>query len=234
MIENSTTEADTRKIKEQAAAWGADLCGVADAERFSDAPRGHRPQDLWSGCRSVVVIASRFPIDRLDVADECYTTARDEMVEKMNWMAARLAEWMNEQGWPAKEMLSTRDGGLEADGRYRALLSMKHAAMMAGLGKIGKNTLLINNRYGNMIWLNAVLTQVPLAADPIADYDACLPDCNLCIRSCKAKALGNPAMSQHDCYLKAFRPVQGREDGKTEIILCNTCRVVCPQAFGCA
>lgn len=233
MSENSAMDEITRKIKEQAAALGADLCGVADAERFADAPTGHRPKDLWADCRAVIVIAAQFPTDRLDVAGERYTNARDEMVEKMNRMAAQLAQWMNEQGWPAKEMLSTRGGGFDADGRYRAPLSMKHAAMLAGLGKIGKNTLLVNERYGNMIWLNAVLTQTPLVADRMADYEGCLPDCELCVQSCEAGALGSPAMNQHECYLHAFRPVQDREDGKTEIILCNTCRVVCPQAFGC-
>ncbi len=45
-------------------------------------------------------------------------------------------------------------------GRWRNIVSAKHCAVAAGLGRIGKNTLVVTPEYGNMVWLNAVLTDV--------------------------------------------------------------------------
>lgn len=48
----------------------------------------------------------------------------------------------------------------------RGLLSMKHAAVLAGLGTLGKSTLLLNEAYGNLLTLGAILTEFDLASDP--------------------------------------------------------------------
>ena len=67
---------------------------------------------------------------------------------------------------------------------------------LAGLGKIGRNTLLINKDYGNMIWLGAVLTSLTLDGDPIVSYQACVPDCSLCIDKCPQNALDGIILDQ--------------------------------------
>jgi epoxyqueuosine reductase QueG len=48
-------------IRESALALGADLCGIAPAERFHQAPPGFRPADLFPQAQSVVVMAKRVP-----------------------------------------------------------------------------------------------------------------------------------------------------------------------------
>lgn len=78
----------------------------------------------------------------------------------------------------------------EAENKYaRAILSMRHAGYLAGLGLLGKNTLLINEKYGNMIQIGAVLVDIELENDPIATYNICSTECSLCIDSCPQKAL---------------------------------------------
>ena len=52
-------------VKHFAAELGADLCGVASVDRFVAAPKGHHPQDIFPGCRSVIVLACEFPRDAL-------------------------------------------------------------------------------------------------------------------------------------------------------------------------
>ena len=44
----------------------------------------------------------------------------------------------------------------------RGILSLKHSAQACGIGCIGKNTLLINEKYGNRLYLGAVITNVEL------------------------------------------------------------------------
>ena len=46
-------------IKQRAAELGADLCGIAPVERFSQAPAGFHPTDVLPDCRSVISVAAR-------------------------------------------------------------------------------------------------------------------------------------------------------------------------------
>jgi epoxyqueuosine reductase QueG len=98
---------------------------------------------------------------------------------------------------------------------------------LAGLGKIGRNTLLINDRFGNMIWLSAVLTTLELRPDPPAAYEACIPSCALCSKACPVNALETEFMKQQICYDHAYSNDSGRE-----VISCWTCRKVCPRLLG--
>lgn len=231
MVDHST-DVLTHDIKTEARALGADLCGIASADRFSEAPPGHHPTDVLPGCRSVIVVASRFPTDQLDVAGDAYTIARDNMREKMNQIAVRLAAWLKTRGLQSREVLAAGRITVEADGRIRDELSLKHAGMLAGLGAIGRNSLLINDHYGNMIWLSAVLTTAALTYDPPTDYAACRPNCRRCADVCEVKAFEDRLVQQRVCYSHAFRKASGRQDGREEIIVCNSCRIACPNAFG--
>ncbi len=99
---------------------------------------------------------------------------------------------------------------------------------LAGLGRLARNTLLINERFGNMIQIGAVLLDAELQGDPIASYEVCPPDCSLCIDVCPVGALDGETVVQKLC-----RPLacHGTERG---FILkkCNRCRSVCPHALG--
>ena len=48
------------EIKNYLLQSGADLCGIAGIERFSDAPEGYHPTDVLPDCKSVIVIAKKF------------------------------------------------------------------------------------------------------------------------------------------------------------------------------
>ena len=85
----------------------------------------------------------------------------------------------------------------EPERKYgRAILSLRHAGYLAGLGNLGKNTLLINEKFGNMIQLGAVLINTELKGDEIAEYEACLPDCQICLDSCPQGALDGITVNQ--------------------------------------
>jgi epoxyqueuosine reductase QueG len=57
---------EANQVKEIAASLGADLCGIAPAERFLNAPTGFRPSDIYPDVKSVVVFAKR-------VLKECFS-----------------------------------------------------------------------------------------------------------------------------------------------------------------
>src|SRR4030043_53854 len=146
-------------IKTRAMQEGADLCGITPVARFADAPKGFHPRDIYPECKSVIIFASRFPLDNLRARTTVpYTFTRNMMVNKMDGIAFHLAQDLEAVDIPSIPIPSAEPYDYwDAGKRHgRGILSLKHAAQLAGLGVIGKNTLLINEKYGNMIWLGAV------------------------------------------------------------------------------
>ena len=111
-------------------------------------------------------------------------------------------------------------------------ISLKHAAELAGLGVIGKNYLLTNPEYGNLLWFSAVLTDADLIPDTNSITDKKAPymncsDCNKCVEMCPSKALDNPAaFGRKNCTDVMFKMGNGKW-----VIRCFLCRKVCPNRF---
>ena len=51
----------SEEIKSITLNLGADKCGIASIDRFSSAPTGFRPTDIYSKCQSVVVFIKKLP-----------------------------------------------------------------------------------------------------------------------------------------------------------------------------
>ena len=219
------------EVKQVVREEGADICGIASAERFSGAPKGFQPIDIYDKCKSVVVFARKLPTEAL-FASNCvpYTFMSMMMTQEVDRLVISIAMKLEEMGLGAVPIPSDDPyEHWEPERSYgRAILSMKHAAQLAGLGVMGKNTLLINKDYGNMIRLGAVLVDAELEPDPVADYEACLPDCRLCLDSCPQHALDGDTVNQKLC-----RPLSNfmTEKGYT-LTKCHVCRSICPNALG--
>ena len=50
-----------KQIKEIILNKGADLCGIANIDRFIDTPAGFHPLDIYKDCKSVIVFGKRLP-----------------------------------------------------------------------------------------------------------------------------------------------------------------------------
>lgn len=213
------------QIKEMCIQQGVDLVGIASADSFKEAPEGVHPKDVLSTCESVIVLCCEFPRDSVNHDAATYTSVRNEMTDKMNKLAKLISKEIKAKGYDSRAITSIASSWI--NGRNRGTISLKHAGVLAGLGRIGKNTLLVNDKYGNMIWLSAVLTSIPLVSDSLADYTTCKAGCRLCIDSCPSKALGNELMNQRACSSYAFK----RDTGELEI-QCWKCRQICPNHLG--
>ncbi len=155
----------SKSIKRKTFKLGADICGFAPVSRFADAPKGFHPVDIYPDCKSVIVFGARYPLSTLHAkTNSPYTLIRNRMVQKLDTISFTLADDLEKEGITAIPIPSSEPYDYwDTDRRHgRGILSLKHAGMLAGLGTIGKNTLLINGQYGNMIWLGAVLVPIDL------------------------------------------------------------------------
>jgi len=69
-------------------------------------------------------------------------------------------------------------------------ISLRHAAVGAGLGIIGKNRLLLTEQWGPRVRLGAVVTDAPLNPDKPLQENLC-GDCDLCVQACPGQALNS-------------------------------------------
>jgi epoxyqueuosine reductase QueG len=219
------------EVKEIVRNLGADLCGIAPIERFDDAPKDFHPTDIYKDTKSVVVFAKRVPGESL-FAESCvpYTYVNNIITQKVDELGFDISLELEKHGIKAVPIPSDDPyEHWEPERSYgRAILSLRHAAHLAGLGVLGKNNLLVNSEFGNMIQIGAILIPVELQGDEIATYEGCSQDCNLCIDSCPEKALNGVTVNQELC-----RPHSNYRTEKGYILKkCNLCRRVCPNAKG--
>lgn len=216
------------EVKQLAYELGADLCGIASIDRFDDAPKGYHPLDVLPTCRSVISMGIRFPVAALKSPTPVpYTRIRNSITAKMDAIALDLCIGLEKRGAHALPIPTNESERDVRTGRWRSIISQKHAAQAAGLGTIGRHSLLITPQFGSMLWLGSVLTEAELEPDPL--LESICTNCNLCVDACPVNALASPEMAQQTCWDYAFG-----DDAEKEIwrISCHRCRDICPYNLG--
>lgn len=220
-----------RKIKELARQLGADVCGIGSISRFKNAPAGFSPLDLFDKCKSVIALGIALPKALYEVPprllyghfnsktcsilDDIELKLAKELEEQYNCLAIPVPCDAPMEYWDTENMTA------------KGLISMKHTAVLCGLGSIGKSSLLINPEYGNRLTIGAVLTDLELESDDLQP-DLCIAGCSKCIDSCPAQAIADMRVNQKLCRLNTY----GKTTRGFDTVDCNICRTVCPMRFG--
>ena len=220
-------------IRKLALSIGADVCGFADIDRFAGAPEGFSPTDVYAGCQTVIVFGVALPKGTAMISPRLVYHHFNEAIinHEIDRIALQLAKEIEKKcgGFTVPVPCDSPYEYWDAErNEGRGLLSMKHAAVCAGLGTLGKNTLLLNSLYGNMLNIGVVLTDLILPSDPLAE-SICIDGCTKCVDSCPTGAIQNGTVDQKLC--RAFTYGQKTAKGY-ETTECNLCRTVCPVAFG--
>jgi len=255
---NSASE--TAWIVERANALGFDLCGVVRAEKFPELgltqdwlARGYAgemkylsdqrrtdPASVMSGLRTVIVCALN------------YNSSAPRSIDAIQPGAADPRGWISRYAWGQdyhevlqqklqtladalpERFLEPHEARVYADtGPLHERIFAKHA----GLGWLGKNTLLLNSKLGSWFFLGAILTtlDIPPTLGP-AEMPA--PDlcgtCTRCIDACPTGALVPYVMDARLCisYLtiehRSTVPEDLREPIGRHVFGCDICQDVCP------
>jgi len=214
---------DAATVRDFAGSCGFDLVGFVDPQKANISP-----DVAW--CTSLIVLGYATPDDTLDV---CFRVEYDGARKWSKWIyellearAARLCFKLRDQGFRA---IATRNGDI---------IDLKMAAVLSGLGSLGKNNLLITERFGSRVRLIAVLTDAPMPFDDRLNNDLC-SDCRLCIGVCPLGALTEDGFTREKCVggrggfdqpaevLEKQKLVE-RHFSDMAFIQCIECMVCCP------
>jgi len=216
------------KIKEFALSKGADLVGIASVSRFGGAPDGHKPENILPDAKTVIVCAKRFPNSVvMEGPPTSYQNMMDILTNQLDLIAYEVAIYIEQQGGVAIPVPSEEpyyDWNPD-EMRGRGDLSHRHAAQAAGLGRLGRSSLLITPEFGDRVHLVSMVTNLNLEPDPLIEREPCPPKCTLCIESCPVKAI----TSERQVNQKLCRSHMFLKLPKGRIIeSCRECRKACP------
>jgi epoxyqueuosine reductase len=199
---------ESRVVKEKARSIGFSLAGIIGLDKLRLLPKGDvegvhtlvPAEEELPTVKSAVVVSYHIwdPIFNVHTLDPRWRgiglhepgerfefhQLYSEVVGRKAW---QLADWLRGEGFDAVPA-----GGLP----------LKRAAVLAGLGMQGKNTVFITREYGPDVRLGAVLTSAYIEPDDPFSGDLC-GDCTRCIRACPTKALKPHEITIKRCMVYA-------------------------------
>lgn len=201
-----------------------------------------RPDQLEPGTRSLISVRMNYfdgdahsAIDQLHTPDKAYISRYALHKDYHKLMRKRLAKLAQKIETAVAEIVDQNKDPFQ----YRAFCDSapvleRPIAEKAGLGFIGKNSLLIHPRAGSWFFLGELYTNLALPADPPFTRQGCGP-CTACIDECPTQAIvDNAVVDARRCisYLtieydgvieESLRPLIGNR-----IYGCDDCQLVCP------
>jgi epoxyqueuosine reductase len=253
---------DTQWVIAHAKSLGFDLCGVVRAEKFPELantsqwlasgyagemnylsdPRRADPQSVMRGVRSIIVCLLNY-----NTAQPLSTDLRAPRND------GEPRAWISRYSWgdDYHEVLRVRLNALVEALRERVREPFESRAYVdtgpvqervlakyAGLGWLGKNTLLLNETLGSFFFLGVILTTLDLepsvAANELPPPDLC-GNCRQCLDACPTQAFVEPyVLDARKCIsyltieLRGSIPEELRGPMGTQVFGCDICQDVCP------
>lgn len=182
------------RIRRIADEEGIPVLGVAASEEMESEPSGSRPSDLLPDARSFLVFGLAVPAGVFDTdAHRTETVWRTQNIyyRRLDTLSLRFAALLEDNNESAVPVFGCLPMGLNAAREVYGFMNQLQMGEAAGIGIIGRNGLLLHERYGARLMLGGVVTTAPLPAIRLGDNPGpgCPPDCRICVDACPVGAI---------------------------------------------
>lgn len=186
---------------------GIDVVGFTSITDYQS-EKSPDPRTILPGVQSIIVLGHRMIDGALDsknmnVAMVGRMGVMDTSKSHVYLMAKFIEDKFRTKSAP---ILSSYPVDMEAPALgLRGDVSLRHAAVSAGLGVMGRHNLVIHPKFGSRLSFTGILTELPLSSDPPVKEDLC-NNCNLCVEACPGKALDIEGRTEELKCLKIAQP----------------------------
>jgi epoxyqueuosine reductase len=242
----------SQKIKDKALEIGFSACGITSAEAVSlereslfrqwlqnnfHADMNHlqrnldkriNPSLLFEGTKSIIVVLlnyhhptyhprkrSTYSVSEYALGKDYHIVMKDKLRQLSDFIQSCNSESRNRSFVDTAPVLE------------------KYLACRAGLGAVGKNTLLLTDK-GSYFFIGEIYTTLSLTCDLPFTQEYCY-QCNRCLKRCPVQALEKPyCLNANKCI--SYNTIENRDDIPVEIRTkmgkniygCDICQQVCP------
>jgi len=204
-------EIDASAIREMIRSEGIELVGIADAGALILASPPRPATDLMPTARSVIVMAMPHSLGAVYAPDiRMWTRNKMQASRLLDQAAEKIGRFLEKEGHLALPVsadkpveihkLDPLTGKRLPHTRTVGHISLKHAAVSAGMGQIGRSNLLLTPEFGPHQRLGGIITEAPLEADPFLEWDLCVQGCTRCEDACPVKALAGGGYDVDPCF----------------------------------
>lgn len=221
----------TSRLKDYALNNGIDLIGITSAKPFIIQRKKEPfvdPKTFLSNAKAVIVTGFHInESSKQDLTESTSLTGRYNAYDVKaftpmeNLHIKTISTFLENEGYSVKTNVNHR-------------IPDKMAAIRAGLGKYGKNSLVITKKFGSFIMFVTMVTNAPLEYEEFSANETDCGKCDICIKACPTGAIYSPMKVNRDLCITGwlwgdFIPVYLREKQENRIFGCGECVKVCPK-----
>jgi epoxyqueuosine reductase len=194
------------KIKQFVLDMMVDDIGFASVADYNS-PKSPRIESIFPTVKSIMVLAYKEPPSCESPNMQIAMSGRMDIMEFARSCNYKLVRFL-EREFGAKAMAVPISYPLEMSIETMGCIgdvSLRHAAVAAGLGVFGRHNIVIHPKLGSRVVFSALLSDLPLQSDARIEEKLCT-DCGLCVEECPANALAEEGKTDMMKCLKHSQP----------------------------
>ncbi|WP_094604011.1 Epoxyqueuosine reductase [Sporomusa silvacetica DSM 10669] len=171
---------------------GVDDIGFLSVQDYKS-PASPAIDSIFPEARSIIILAYHELATCESPSPITAMNGRMDLMEFSRSCNYKLARFLTKD-FCAKAMTVPFSYPMDLGNSIAGQLSLRHAAVSAGLGTFGRHNIVVHPQFGTRVCFTAVLTDLELKTTNSTLEDICV-NCNQCVTNCPANALDQPGQT---------------------------------------